>query len=216
MTEGSGPYLESSGRVAEVLFGLIMVLTFTGSLSVAESDRAEVRTMLIGALGCNCAWGIIDGILYLMGRLAEQGRGSRAWRALRAAPDQAAAQRVIASVLPPGLAAALGSEELEAMRHKLEQAPEPPARPRLPKDAWLGALGVFLWVFLTTFPVAIPFIFMQDAGSAMRVSNAIAIVLLFLTDWAFGRCAGHRPWLTGLSMVVLGTVLVSLTIALGG
>jgi hypothetical protein len=43
-------------RVSEVLFGLIMVLTFTGSLSVAEAGRDDVRTMLIGALGCNLAW----------------------------------------------------------------------------------------------------------------------------------------------------------------
>ena len=56
-----------------MLFGLIMVLTFTGSLSVAEADRDDVRTMLIGALGCNLAWGIIDGVLYLMGSLAEKG-----------------------------------------------------------------------------------------------------------------------------------------------
>ena len=74
--------LEPNERISEVLFGLIMVLTFTGSLSVAEADRAEVRTMLIGALGCNLAWGIIDGILYLMGCLSDQGRGIRSLRAV--------------------------------------------------------------------------------------------------------------------------------------
>src|SRR5437773_11311167 len=58
--------LEPGERIAEVLFGLIMVLSFTGSLSVAEAGRDDVRLMLIGALGCNIAWGIIDGILYLM------------------------------------------------------------------------------------------------------------------------------------------------------
>ena len=31
--------LEPSERISEVLFGLIMVLTFTGSLSVAEKGR---------------------------------------------------------------------------------------------------------------------------------------------------------------------------------
>ena len=60
--------LEPYDRISEVLFGVIMVLTCTGSLSVAGADRAEVRTMLIGALGCNLAWGIIDAALYLMGR----------------------------------------------------------------------------------------------------------------------------------------------------
>ena len=68
--------LEPSDRIAEVLFGLIMVLTFTGSISVAHADRDEVRTMLIGALGCNLAWGIIDAMLYLMGNLSEKGQDS--------------------------------------------------------------------------------------------------------------------------------------------
>ena len=48
--------IEPNERISEVLFGLIMVLTFTGSLSVADASRSEVRTMLIGAVGCNIAW----------------------------------------------------------------------------------------------------------------------------------------------------------------
>jgi hypothetical protein len=35
--------LEPAERIAEVLFGLIMVLTFTGSLSVAEAGRDDIR-----------------------------------------------------------------------------------------------------------------------------------------------------------------------------
>src|SRR5436190_12301111 len=93
--------LEPNDRIAEVLFGLIMVLTFTGSLSVAEAGRDDVRTMLIGALGCNIAWGIIDALLYLMGCLAEKGRGLRAWRAFRRAASTADAHRAIAGALPP-------------------------------------------------------------------------------------------------------------------
>jgi len=53
---GSKRALEPSERIAEVLFGLIMVLTFTGSLSIAEAGRDDIRAMLIGALGCNVAW----------------------------------------------------------------------------------------------------------------------------------------------------------------
>lgn len=208
--------LEPGERIAEVLFGLIMVLTFTGSLSVAEADRAEVRTMLIGALGCNLAWGIIDAILYLMSCLGEKGRGIRAVRALQKAGTPEEGHRVIASVLPPLMAESLGPAEYESMRGKLIQLPEPPSRPRFRKQEWLGALAVFLWVFLTTFPVAIPFIFMHDVGRAMRVSNAIAIALLFLTGYAFGRVAEYRPWLTGFAMVLLGAILVAMTIALGG
>jgi VIT family len=208
--------LEPIERLSEVLFGLIMVLTFTGSLSVAEAGRADVRMMLIGALGCNIAWGIIDGILYLMGCVSEQGRGIRALRAVRKAGTPQEAHDVIAEELPPVVANVLGPAEFESMRQKLADLPEPPIHPRLRKDDWLGALAVFVWVFITTLPVAIPFVFMHDIALAMRISNAIAVVMLFLTGYAFARCAEYHPWRTGLAMVVLGCVLVAGTIALGG
>ena len=99
-TKSSKRILDPNDRISEVLFGLIMVLTFTGSLSVAESGREDVRTMLIGALGCNIAWGIIDGILYLMACLSERGHALRSYRAVRQASDPRAAQRLIADALP--------------------------------------------------------------------------------------------------------------------
>jgi hypothetical protein len=208
--------LDPIDRVSEVLFGLIMVLTFTGSLSVAEAGRDDVRTMLIGALGCNLAWGIIDGILYLMGCLAEKGRGLLTLRAVRKAADSKEAQRLIADALPSVVASVLQPAELEAMHERLKQLPEPPEQAQLRKDDWLGAFGVLLLVFLSTFPVVIPFIFLRNAGPALRVSNVVAIVMLFLTGYAFGRLTGRHPWLVGVSMVVLGSILVGITMALGG
>ena len=208
--------LEPNERIAEVLFGLIMVLTFTGSLSVAEAGRNDVRTMLIGALGCNLAWGIIDGVLYLMGCLAEKGRNLMTYRAVRHTSDPKQAQRLIEEALPSFVASVMQSTELEAIQLRLRKLPEPHHRARLSGSDWRRAVGVFLFVFLSTFPVVVPFIFMQSASTAMRVSNAIAIGMLFLAGVAYGRCVGRSPWAVGLSMVVLGGVLVAITMALGG
>src|SRR3954463_15161861 len=183
--------LEPIDRVSEVLFGLIMVLTFTGSLSVAEAGREDVRAMLIGALGCNLAWGIIDAVLYLMGCLAEKGRALITLRAVRKAPDSPYAQRLITQALPPLVASVLKPQELELIRERLTHLPEPPRHAGLNKDEWLGAIAVFLLVFLSTFPVVIPFIFMSNAVPALRISNAIAIVLLFITGYAYGRITGR-------------------------
>src|SRR5438874_2347240 len=208
--------LEPIDRISEVLFGLIMVLTFTGSLSIAEAGRDDVRTMLIGALGCNLAWGIIDGVLYLMGSLAEKGRGLLTFRAVRKATDPQEAQRLIADALPPVIASVLQPNELDAVQQRLRILPEPPAKARLTKDDWLGAVGVFLLVFLSTFPVVIPFLFMRNPGPALRVSNVVAIVMLFLMGYAFGRMTGRHAWMVGISMVIVGSILVGMTIALGG
>jgi VIT1/CCC1 family predicted Fe2+/Mn2+ transporter len=209
-------FLDPSERILEVLFGLIMVLTFTGSLSVATAGREDVKEMLIGALGCNIAWGLIDGLMYLMAVLAERGRNIFTLRDVKRAASAEAAHRVIAEALPESLAAVLRPAELETMRQGMSRLPDPPARPRLVRDDFIAALGVFLLVFLSTFPVTIPFVVMRETMPAMRVSNAIAVAMLFLTGYAFGRTAGYRAWLTGLTMVVLGGVLVVITIALGG
>jgi hypothetical protein len=215
-TPSSNRVLDPIDRISEVLFGLIMVLTFTGSLSVADAGREDVRAMLVGALGCNIAWGIIDALLFLMGGLARRGSGLNALQAARRTTDPQHAQRMIADVLPTTIASILEPADLETIRQRLLRLPEPPARAPLTRDDLLGAIGVFLLVFFCTLPVGLPFMFMQQVGPAMRVSNGIAVAMLFVTGWAFGRVTGHPPWLVGIAMVVIGAVLVGMTMALGG
>jgi len=215
-TEKRRRVLDPMERVSEILFGLIMVLTFTGSLSAASAGREEVRTMLIGALGCNLAWGLVDAVMYLLNTLSERGRNLLTLRRVRqtAAPEEAC--RLIAEALPSQIASVLRPAELEAMRRKLQQLPEPPARLRLVREDFIGALGVFLLVFLSTFPVVIPFLVMRNAMLALRISNGIAIIMLFMTGYSMGRHAGYSPWRVGLAMVAIGLVLIGITIALGG
>jgi hypothetical protein len=212
----SNRFLDPIDRITEVFFGLIMVLTSTGTLSVLTAGRAEVKTMILGALGCNLAWGIIDAGMYLMGNLDDRARNLLMLRAVRQSTDPDTAKRAIADALPESLATALSQDDLESARRKLLQLPEPPRRPSFEKNDWLGALGVCLLVFISTFPVVIPFMFVGNAYTALRVSNAVAIVMLFWCGYAFGRCTGLRPWLTGLAMVAIGAVLVGIAIALGG
>ena len=51
--------LNPMDRVAEILFGLIMALSFTCSIGIANRGPTEIRQLLIGAIGCNLAWGIV-------------------------------------------------------------------------------------------------------------------------------------------------------------
>ncbi|HKX57674.1 MAG TPA: hypothetical protein VJN01_16300, partial [Xanthomonadales bacterium] len=81
---------------------------------------------------------------------------------------------------------------------------------------FLGGVAVFMLVFLSTFPVAVPFILMESVKPAMRVSNAVAIALLFIAGYAYGRIIGRKPLLVGIGMVILGSSLVAMAIPLGG
>jgi len=208
--------LDPIDRVSEVLFGLIMVLTSTNTVSVATAGRAQVGTMIMGALGCNLAWGIIDAALYVMGRLEERGRDLAMLRAVRQTASAEEAKHLIVEALPESLASVLSQNEADSLRQKLLQLPEPAPRLKLTLDDALSALAICLWVFMSTFPVVIPFFFIGQVQPALRLSNAIAITMLFLCGYAFARCAGLRPWHTGLLMVAIGCAMVGVAIALGG
>src|SRR5262245_26757453 len=202
-------------RLSEIVFGLIMVLTFTCSFSAATSGRAEVREMLIGAIGCNLAWGVIDALMYLMEALGMRGRNLVGFRRLR--QGTAADGRVLlADSLPPLVAANVREEELEAVRQRLAALPDPPERSGLQPEDWKGALGVFLLVFFSTFPPIIPFFLIHDPATALRISNAIAVLSMLYAGYKLGKYSGRSPWGTALSMAAIGAVVVAGTIALGG
>ena len=208
--------LEPIERISEVLFGLIMVLTATGTLSVVNAGTPEIKTMILGALGCNLAWGIIDGGLYLLDRLEDRGRNLMTLRAVKQAAEPAAAQRAIADALPEPITASLAPEDLDLIARKLNHLSEPPKLPGFAAEDWLGAAAVCVWVFFSTIPVVIPFLFTNDVQLALRISNVVAIALLFVCGYAFGRCTGLSPWPMGLVMVFVGVALTGVAIALGG
>ena len=208
--------LEPSERISEILFGLIMALTVTGTTSVVTADRFQIRTMLIAALGCNVAWGIIDAGMYLMARLFERGSNALLLRKIREAPDNQTAHRAIADALPPLLAAIFQPAQLELIREGLRRVPDSETRPRLTGRDWLGALGICILVILATFPVVMPFLIFENPQSALRISNAIAVALLFFCGFIIALHAGLRPWAMALVMVAVGASLVGIAITLGG
>jgi VIT1/CCC1 family predicted Fe2+/Mn2+ transporter len=211
-----GPVLDPATRLGEVLFGLIMVLTFTGSLHVATAGREEVRTMLLGALGCNLAWGIVDAVMYVMNHLIERTRFYADLRRLKAARGATEADAVVASALPDGIAEALGPAELGPVRERLLRLPEPPERAGLDRKIVRESFAVFLLVFCSTFPVAAPFLLFGDAAIALRVSNGVALVMMFVAGCLVGKYAGTGAVSTGLGVTLIGVVLVGVTTWLGG
>jgi VIT1/CCC1 family predicted Fe2+/Mn2+ transporter len=210
------PILDPLDRNAEILFGLFMCLTFTGTLSVATAGREDVRTMMIAAIGCNAAWGLVDGVMSILRSLVTRGRRAHVGRAVRRARNAAEGRALIADELDPLFVRAVGEDGVERIRSAVIAAPEPPARPRLQWTEVRTAIAIFFLVFLSTFPVVLPFVFIHEIQTAKRVSAAVAIVLLFACGYTWGKYAGQSPLRVGSVMVLLGLVIEAVVIALGG
>jgi hypothetical protein len=210
--------LDPAEQVGELLFGLIMVLTFTLGAGIELADREGTRALLIAALGCNTAWGLIDAALYLMGRLSERGRMHSLVKAIQAAPGEENARSLVARELDARLPPVIASPMRAALdAHVLERVRElKPGRNRVTGDDLLAALAVFWLVFLTALPAVVPFFLMPDPQLAMRTSNAVLIALLFYVGWRWAGFTGAGRWRTALVVSLLGVALVLVAIALGG
>lgn len=210
------PVLDPVDRVSELLFGLFMALTFVGAVSVAESGRAELRTMYAAALGCNLAWGLVDAVMYVVRTITARGRSLTLLRAVRTVPDAAAGRELIRDSLTPMVASLVSDAALDELRHRMLTMADVPQRPTLRRQDFVGAFAIFLIVVASTFPVVLPFVFIQDVGTAKLVSRLIALAMLFAGGLALGRYAGYGSWKVGLMMTGLGTAVVAAVMALGG
>lgn len=210
-------YLDPSTRLGEVLFGLIMALGTTGAVRFGMG-KADCRALFVAVLGCNIAWGIVDGVMFTMLALFERGRKARIVNGvLNAATEEIALERIdheLGDRLEPVTSLEERSQfyltVLELARKTKPEAPRV-----LPGDL-LGGLAVGLLVILATLPVALPFLIMADPIMAVRSSNLIVLTMLFAVGWWWARIVGANPWRIGIGVTGIGLVLVVITIALDG
>jgi VIT1/CCC1 family predicted Fe2+/Mn2+ transporter len=212
-------YLDPASRLGEVLFGLIMVLgaTLTAGLSVAEG-AAGVRQLLQAALGCNIAWGIIDGVMYVMNCMTVRAEKARLIEAIQHAPNAGAALDVVRDEIEPRFETLTAPEHREALsRSILEYLAQGQApKTRITKEDMYGALLCFLLVFLSCLPAAVPFLIFHDPTRALRVSNGLLIAMLFVVGHQWAQYVHTNRLVTGLVMVSIGLALVGVAVALGG
>ena len=205
--------LDPIERVTEVIFGALMALTFTGSFSVASPGQ-DVRTMLWAALGCNLAWGLTDAVMYLIGLKVERQRRVTLLQRLQATQDPERARQLVRAALPERLSDAASPAVIDALQRTLFEAKTP--RSVLHPQDYAGALGVLALVVAATFPIIIPFMFSSDLELAMRASNVLAVLTMFIGGMILGHHAGGSPLRYGLVMAGIGVTLAAIIISLGG
>lgn len=212
--------LDPATALGEILFGLIMTLTFTlgAGIMIEEEGREGARQLLIAIIGCNIAWGVIDGALYLVGEIFNRGRLRRLGQSIRHASTEQDATQLVAHELDDILADVTNDTDRAGLYQRIAKhlRANPGIANRVTRADVMGAFASFWLVFLASIPAAIPFIVMDDARLALRISNAILLTLMFLSGYWWARYTLSRAWLVGLFFLVIGLALVVAAIALGG
>jgi VIT1/CCC1 family predicted Fe2+/Mn2+ transporter len=211
-------YLDPAERMSELLFGLIMTLTFTlGASLVIKEGPDATREMLIGVLGCNIAWGIIDGLLYVFNSMFARGAANRVAH-LYKKEGRDGVGTAVDDFLSETIGGALSTPTREQIRQEVTDyvAQTKPAPVQLTREDIYGAIASFILVALTSAPAVLPFFFLDDRLTALRVSNFIMIGLIYMIGYQWAAHIDASRQKIGLSMAFGALIIVQVTIFLGG
>jgi VIT1/CCC1 family predicted Fe2+/Mn2+ transporter len=151
-----------------------------------------------------------------MSRLFEKGHGYSVLKKLKSITDKAEGRKLLTDELPSVISAILKSEEVDQLQERLVKLEDFPKSALINWSELRTAFMILLLVFTCTFPVALPFIFINNTALALRLSNGIALLILFIGGYSVGKYAGFRPFVSGIAILLLGIILVGITMALGG
>jgi VIT1/CCC1 family predicted Fe2+/Mn2+ transporter len=213
--QSSSSALDPVYRASEVIFGLLMAMSFIGSISVATDGREEVRTLLVAALGCNLAWGLVDAVMHLVATKTQKRRNHALLQQLQTG-DAAAGRALLADELPDPLAVRAGEEGLEQLRQRMLRMPADAAPAGITGRDVGDSIIVFFLVVLSTFPLVIPFMLIDDTARALLWSRLVAVGMLFIAGATLARYSSGNVLLNGLAMSAIGALLMAAIMALGG
>jgi hypothetical protein len=220
-----GRLLDPLDRLVEGIYSVLIVLTFTLAVRVVDANAsiavssALAKELFWACFGCAIAWGMIDGVMYVLSSMAERGQDLRVVRTIRDSANET--EGVAAFAEQMGVLAPLTTPEEQQSLYadlfrRLQDAPLPD-RAGFKREDFAGALGTFLVAVGAALPVVLPLlIFGQNAWLAVRISNLVACAMLFLMGFRWAKYAGGKPLLSGLFLVLIGLALVVIAIPLGG
>ncbi len=212
-------YLDPSDSLGELLFGLIMALTLTlGARLLLQRSEIDNHEIAAGMLGCNIAWGLIDGALYLLGSVFNRNRRQLFVRRLKAAQDDVQAMRLVREEFGLEDEPIAAEEDRAALQRLVLQVMKraDPRRRGVGRVDAQGAAAIAVLVSLTAVPGVLALLLIEDGFTALRVANFVQVGLLFWVGHRWASHTGANPWLTGLAIATLGFLLVLIAIPLGG
>jgi hypothetical protein len=211
--------ISPAGRLQEIIYALIMVITVSSTVSGAVPDTEEgIRTLIFAILGCNIAWGIVDGVMFVLTNLFNRNKSLKMVEDATSAITGEEALSVIDGEFNPPFEWMMGEDERKKLNEEIldhVMRVKPPVA-RITMDDITGGMFCFVVTFLTTLPAVLPFYFIGDMGHAIRLSNGIVMTMLFFTGVEYARYTNKNPLKTAVGLTLLGGVVVVITILLGG
>ncbi len=102
----------------------------------------------------------------------------------------------------------------DVLDHLRSSQPKPVG---LRREDVAGAIGSLLVTIVAMLPALVPMLLLQRHPLlALRASSVVSFGVLFVCGYAWGQYTGSNPWRTGFLVMLVGAILVTIAILLGG
>lgn len=221
-----GEFLDPIDALFTIFFSILFALLFTLSYGIliyhgvipSSFAGGYGQELFVTILGAVTAWGIIDGVLYVLGESLARRERYRLLQYVQTSDSEEEAAGAIASELDFILEPITSDEQRHALYHDirvyLSQA-EPQAIGIQRKDV-VGAVATVLLSVAAVLPSLLPLLLPDNTVMAIHISNVVSFIVIFAAGYGWGLHTDANPWKIGLllSSVCLAMVLVAML--LGG
>jgi hypothetical protein len=217
-----GEFLDPIDALFTIFFSILFALLFTLSYGIlikhgvisSSFAYGYGQELFVTILGVVAAWGIIDGVLYVLGEVLARSERYRLLQYVQTSDSEEEAATAIADELDFILEPITSDEQRHALYHDirayLSQA-EPQAVGLYREDV-VGAVATVLLSVVAVLPSLLPLLLLPDnTALAIRISNVVSFLVIFATGYAWGIHTETNPWKLGLllSSICLAMVLVA-------
>ena len=214
-------HLTEGDKQVEMLCGVIMVLVMIGylKLSLVQEGFEFKKIMMLVPLGCTAAWGIIDGIMYVLLNLRERGKKSKLLSLIKSQKDENDVFTLIKNEFVSPLFDVLDKEiQIYIFREVVKRLTS--AVIEKPKGISKNDLRIvatsFVLVVSAGIPLIIPFILLNDVSLAIQISHIIGLVMLFCIGYWWAKLASRHKIRSAIAITLLGAAIVGMTQLLHG
>ncbi len=222
-----GEFLDPIDALLTIFFSILFALLFTLSYGVlirhgvisSSFARGYGQELFLTIFGAIAAWGIIDGVLYLLAAVFARRERFRLLQYVQSSDSDEEAATAIAYELDFILEPITSDAQRHALYHDIRAylSQAEPQAVGVQRDDVIGAVATVLLYVVAVLPSLLPLLLLPDnTALAIRISNIISFCVIFATGYSWGVHTDTNPWKIGLLLSSLCLAMVLVAIWLGG
>ncbi|MGN0137698.1 MAG: hypothetical protein ACI381_03715 [Candidatus Methanomethylophilaceae archaeon] len=202
--------------IQEVLYGFIMALIYVTAARIGILRYTDTLNLVILIIGMNFTWGLIDAVVFYMVDVFDQRKFVRIMSACDL-PHERKVEMMLDEFSGTPLDILDPEDERRICEEILSKTMESESERLSDRMAMRdSAVACFIITILTTIPIVVPLLLIEDTEIALAVASGLSSICLFFIGFRMERYLGVNRWAAGLFLTAIGWAITITATFTGG